>query len=82
MNSATISTVALTRALVLSFVSAILVSELVSERSHPEIPSYIQIDNLTITTPDGVSFNISGLEASADGRIVDMLAGLAADGTY
>ena len=48
-----------------------------SALSEPGIPTRVEIEHMTITAPDGVSFEISGFDATANSRLIDILTGLA-----
>ena len=43
----------------------------------PGIPTRVEIKNMVITNPDGVSFEISEFDATVDSRLIDFLTGLA-----
>ena len=45
--------------------------------SQTGIPTRVEIEHMTITTPDGVSFEINGFDAMANSRLIDILTGLA-----
>ena len=45
--------------------------------SQPGIPTRVEIEHMTITSPDGVSFEINGFDATANSRLIDIITGLA-----
>jgi len=45
--------------------------------SQPGIPTRVEIEHMTITAPDGVSFEINGFDATANSRLIDVITGLA-----
>ena len=53
------------------------ITDLSDALSQPGIPTRVEIEHMTITTPDGVSFEINGFDATANSRLIDILTGLA-----
>ena len=45
--------------------------------AQPSISTRVEIEHMTITAPDGVSFEINGFDATANSRLIDILMGLA-----
>jgi len=52
------------------------ITDLSDALSQPGIPTRVEIEHMTITAPDGVSFEINGFDATANSRLVDILTGL------
>ena len=52
-------------------------TDLSDSLSQPGIPTRVEIDHMIITAPDGVSFEITGFDATANSRLIDILTGLA-----
>lgn len=81
-----ICVVAVAVSLILSVIAVTIplqksVTDLSNALSQPGIPNRVEIDHMTITTPDGVSFEINGFDATANSRLIDIITGLAiADG--
>ena len=48
--------------------------------SQPGIPTRVEIEHMTITTIEGVSFEINGFDATANSRLIDIITGLAISG--
>ena len=53
------------------------ITDLSDALSQPGIPTRVEIDHMTITAPDGVSFEINEFDATVNGRLIDFLTGLA-----
>ena len=53
------------------------ITDLSGALSQPGIPTRVEIEHMTITTPEGVSFEINGFDATANSRLIDIIAGLA-----
>jgi len=45
--------------------------------SQPGTPTRVEIEHMTITSLDGVSFEINGFDATANSRLIDIIIGLA-----
>ena len=57
------------------------ITDLSDALSQPGIPTRVEIEHMTITTIEGVSFEINGFDATANSRLIDIVTGLAiADG--
>ena len=74
--------VALAASLLLSVISITVplqksITDLSDALSQPGIPTRVEIENMIITAPDGVSFEINGFDATVNGRLIDFLTGLA-----
>lgn len=52
------------------------IKDLSDALSQPGIPTRVEIDHMTITNVDGVSFEINGFDATANSRLIDILTGL------
>ena len=53
------------------------IKDLSEDLSQPGIPTRVEIDHMTITNVDGVSFEINGFDATANSRLIDIITGLA-----
>ena len=53
------------------------ITDLSDALSQPGIPTRVEIEHMTITAPDGVSFEINGFDATANSRLIDIITGLA-----
>jgi hypothetical protein len=53
------------------------ITDLSDALSQPGIPSRAEVEHMTITTPDGVSFEINGFDVTANSRLIDIITGLA-----
>ena len=56
------------------------IKDLSDALSQPGIPTRVEIEHMTITAPDGVSFEINGFDATANSRLIDIITGLAIAG--
>ena len=52
------------------------ITDLSDALSQPSIPTRVEIDHMTITNVDGVSFEINGFDATANSRLIDIITGL------
>ena len=53
------------------------IKDLSDALAQPGIPTRVEIEHMTITTIEGVSFEINGFDATANSRLIDILTGLA-----
>ena len=77
-----ICVIALAISLVLSVIAIMVplsksLTDLSDVLSQPGIPTRIEIDHMTITAPDGVSFEVNGFDATTNSRLIDIITGLA-----
>ena len=56
------------------------IEDLSDALSQPGIPTRVEIDHMTITNVEGVSFEINGFDATANSRLIDIITGLAISG--
>ncbi len=78
----TVCVVSISLAILLSVIIVLAVAKtsidgLTEVLSDPGSPTRIEMEHITITGPDGVSFDIDGFDATANSRLIDILTGLA-----
>ena len=76
-----ICVVAVTVSLLLSVIAVVAplskgITDLSNALTQPGIPTRVEIDRMTITTPDGVSFEINRFNATASSRLLDIIMGM------
>ena len=77
-----ICVIAVALSLLLSVIAVIVplsksLTDLSDALSQPGIPTRVEIDHMTITNVDGVSFEVNGFDATANSRLIDIIMGLA-----
>jgi len=55
-------------------------SDLSDALAQPGIPTRVEIEYMTITTIEGVSFEVTGFDATANSRLIDIITGLSISG--
>ena len=79
----TVCVVSVALAIVLSLVAFVTVAKtsidgLTEALSQPGIVDRMEMDSLTITSPDGVSVTIDNLDVTVNSRLLDIFLGIAA----